>query len=206
MPGIASIPHRSISSRRLLGRGVRCLATGVAYIRDLPGWATQTTLLEAAQESRGKVYGVWISHDSAAGRSRQAAIRITTEDVPPDLRAIAGLPDPSAAEVGQLKTAIGKVVGSLRERGVDSVPIFKDLALFQSVAKRATTSTSGSRDFDALTTSAPRYTRGMVDGYRQGFEEARRKRDASRVLDECANEEDELAFLASYFEQQYNHR
>ncbi|KAJ1965946.1 hypothetical protein GGI12_000424 [Dipsacomyces acuminosporus] len=171
-------------------------------------------LADTAKESNSKVYGVWISSEPSAnrrqrpGKGRKAAIRIVTEDVPLDLGKIAGLPEPSSGEIQELKASVDAVVSSLELHGIGSVPIYKDVSLFQSAARNATVDANASREFDTLTTPRPRYTRGLIDGYRQGFAEARQKRDAMALLKDCEKEqeEDELASLAGYFESRFNQR
>ncbi|KAJ2816109.1 hypothetical protein IWW50_006610 [Coemansia erecta] len=194
----------------------RTLATGVVYVSQLPHWAGEKTLREAV-ERHAHVYGVWIkprvSHLKSKGirggshvnamdiyGNRMAAVRITTEPVPHDVKEIAQIEPPTSADIEKCEAAMLAATADLRVSGIQAVPVNKHPALFQTAARRAMGQGIGTRHFDWRTTTVPRYTKGLIDGYRQGFLKARRKAEVTELLQECDKSDDELEFMAAYFE------
>ncbi|KAJ2353247.1 hypothetical protein GGH92_000784 [Coemansia sp. RSA 2673] len=185
----------------------RGLATGLIYINNKPAHATRQTLIEAAQK-HSHVYDVWISAPILRKNiiAHRAAIRITTDPVPETLEAISLLPVPTKEEIDAIKTAALATVATLKAEGVNSLPVLKDPEFFQTAARHALGYGPSTRLFDKRTTSKPRYTRGMLDGYRAGFKEARQKRDANSIVEQSKQSEDALEFLAGYFEHKFNNK
>ncbi|KAJ2892635.1 hypothetical protein IWW38_003144 [Coemansia aciculifera] len=189
----------------------RGLATGVIYIDSKPSQATRQTLYDQVQKhSNGShVYDVWISAPTTRRNLvfHRAAIRITTEPVPTTVEAISLLPDPTNAEIEAIRAASLEIVKGLKaEAGVNALPILKDPGFFQTTARRALGHGPQTRLFDKFTTSKPRFTRGMLDGYREGFLEARKIRDANDIVEQSKRSDDALGFLADYFEHKYHHK
>ncbi|KAJ2747353.1 hypothetical protein GGI20_000604 [Coemansia sp. BCRC 34301] len=155
------------------------------------------------------VYDVWISAPYTRNNkvAYRAAIRITTEPVPVSLQAISLLPDPTKEEIETIKaSALATIATLMTEERVRSSPILKDPDFFQTSARRALGYGLQSRLFDRRTTSNLKHTRGMLDGYRTGFLEARKKRDAVDIVDQSKQSEDALEFLAGYFEHKYRNK
>ncbi|KAJ2754887.1 hypothetical protein GGI19_002068 [Coemansia pectinata] len=185
----------------------RGLATGLIYIDNKPAHTTRKTLIEAAQK-HSLVYDVWISAPILRKNivAHRAAIRITTDAVPETLEAISLLPDPTKEELDAIKTIALATVATLKADGVNALPILKDPGFFQTAARRALGYGPSTRLFDKRTTSKPRYTRGMLDGYRAGFLKARQKRDANSIVEQSKKSENALEFLAGYFEHKFNNK
>ncbi|KAJ2832302.1 hypothetical protein GGI24_001286 [Coemansia furcata] len=179
----------------------RGLAAGLIYINSKPAHATRKVLIDAAQ-NHGLVYDVWLSGPQRRRNSvtHRAAIRITTEPVPETIEAISLLPDPTKEEVDAIRAASFATVATLKKEGVHALPILKEPAFFQNNARRALGFGPDTRLFDKRTTSRPRHATGMMDGYRAGFLEARRKRDANNIVEQSLQSENALEFLAGYFE------
>ncbi|KAJ1943042.1 hypothetical protein EC988_006334 [Linderina pennispora] len=186
----------------------RSLATGVVYIRHLPS-TTSLADLEDTAKQHGSVYGVWRSSDSdgASDKKRPAAIRMVTEQVPRDIAEIARLPTPTAEEVERITDAVNSVVSEFRRMyRIDAVAVLRDHGMFQSASRRIADNRHGTDDFDVLTTNRPRYTRGMIDGYRRGFVEAAKQSEQAQGLAECTEKgSDQLASLIEYFEHRHYH-
>ncbi|KAJ2412558.1 hypothetical protein H4218_004925 [Coemansia sp. IMI 209128] len=109
-------------------------------------------------------------------------------------------------EIGAINATALAAVATLKAEGVHSLPILKDPDFFQSAARRALGYGPTTRLFDKRTTSRPRYTRGMLDGYRAGFLEARKKRDADNIVEQSKQCEDPFEFLAGYLEHKFNNK
>ncbi|KAJ2797628.1 hypothetical protein H4R21_004242, partial [Coemansia helicoidea] len=180
----------------------RTLATGTVYVRRLPAWAEAVTL-ERAAAPHAHVFGVWIGQDGKRQvgdpPARLAAVRITTDAVPADLEDIARLPDPTPDEIQRCKAALLAVVGELGRLGIHAMPVAKGPDMFQVGARRALGQGAASRRFDVATSSTPRYSCGLIEGYRYGFAEARRKRSVAQLLAQCESSDDELRFMLDYF-------
>ncbi|KAJ2618109.1 hypothetical protein H4S08_000033 [Coemansia sp. RSA 1365] len=198
----------------------RSLATGVVYIKQFPRHVSKETLKEVAGR-HGRVFGLWINdhkqqqlkprssqlprvgiHLPSDQRSprRQAAVRITTEELPKTLGAIAQLPNPTESEVRHCTDALLKIVNELKRLHIYAMPVAKYPDMFQVVARRAMGLGMESRRFDQKLTDKPRLTRGMLDGYRSGFMAARREANVVELMERCEASEDELGFMAEYFE------
>ncbi|KAJ1731697.1 hypothetical protein LPJ61_002407 [Coemansia biformis] len=208
---IAVLARQQMAPRRVAPTR-RTLATGLVFVRRLPGWAGPATL-ERAAAAHGHVYGAWATppwagqgpspgaHTEGGGpAARMAAVRIATEKVPRDLAAIAQLPDPAGDEIRRCEDALLLVVRTLGQQGIRAMPVSKNPDLFQVAARRALGLGPATRRFDLRTTSTPRYTRGLVDGYRRGFAEARRQQDVAGLLQQCEESDDELYFMSECFE------
>ncbi|KAJ2459198.1 hypothetical protein GGF42_001614 [Coemansia sp. RSA 2424] len=185
----------------------RGLATGLVYINNKPPQTTRQTLIAAAQK-HSHVYDVWISAPCARNNviAHRAAIRITTDPVPETVEAISLLPDPTKEEVETIKAAALATVATLKAEGINSLPILKEPMFFQNAARCALGRGPQTRLFDKRTATKPQHTRGMLDGYRAGFLEARKKRDASDVVEQSKQSEDALEFLAGYFEHKFRNK
>ncbi|KAJ2651630.1 hypothetical protein IWW40_001530 [Coemansia sp. RSA 1250] len=189
----------------------RALATGVVYIDRLPAHISEDALIEAA-EIYAQVYDVWkkprsVKSQLLLARSNEldkshclAAVRVTTAPVPSTIEAIARLPKPSASEIKQCQEALLAISQDLRERGIPAMPVTKEPDMFQVVAQKALGRGAHTRLFDQKTTSTPNFTQGMIDGYRKGFVRAKSKADIAELLEQCSESDDELEFLAAYFE------
>ncbi|PIA16359.1 hypothetical protein COEREDRAFT_8484 [Coemansia reversa NRRL 1564] len=198
----------------------RSLATGVVYVKQFPRSVSREALKEVAGR-HGCVFGLWINdhrqqqlrprssqlprvgiHLPSDQRNpkRQAAVRITTEKLPDTLEAIAQLPNPTKSEVQHCKDALLKVVNELKRLHIYAMPVTKYPDMFQVVARRALSLGMESRRFDRKLTDKPRHTQGMLDGYRSGFMAARREANVAELMQRCEASEDELGFMAEYFE------
>lgn len=199
------------SSKWLLQRQLttnrRWLATGVVYISDFPKNTTRQTLIKATH-SFGYIFGVWFSdpssHISKTRQQQQAAIRITTERLPSTLQEISQLDPPTEADITQAQQYLHGLVDHLRKLDISAIPIYKDPDMFQKVAKQELGSGEDTRLFDRRTTSRPRYTRGLIDGYRKGFARARMCKETENLIEQAKNSDDELMFLTEYFEYKLN--
>ncbi|KAJ1836343.1 hypothetical protein LPJ63_000366 [Coemansia sp. RSA 2711] len=210
-PGQRIITGRRIITRQCIATNRRALATGVVFVSRLPEQAGESVLAEVAAH-HAHVYGTWSKQRGPPGRPAplpigpphsngyMAAVRITTGPVPQDLDAIAQLPEPTNDEIEQCRAAMLAVVDELRQRGISAMPVSKHPGMFQSAARQALGLGSSTRQFDQRTTPTPKYTRGLIDGYRQGFIEAQRQNDIADLLRQCEECDDELKFMAEYFE------
>ncbi|KAJ2718885.1 hypothetical protein GGI07_005532 [Coemansia sp. Benny D115] len=131
---------------------------------------------------------------------RQAAIRVTNEKVPQTISRIAQLPDPTPEEIQEMQETLGCITAYLAEQGIPAVIVPKHPDLFQNGARRAIGMGEHTRLFDEKTTSRPRYTQGMIDGYRKGFEDARRTENTKEMLEHFAASDNEMEILLEYLE------
>ncbi|KAJ2541941.1 hypothetical protein GGF49_003255 [Coemansia sp. RSA 1853] len=186
----------------------RTLATGTVYVSHLPTWANEKTLRQTA-ELHAHVYGVWTSPPPTQPNmhshkhpthDRKAAVRITTEQVPDTIEAMSHVAMPTHTEIAHCQKLLLDIIEDLKMQGIRAMPISKDPGLFQTGAREALGLGIHTRRFDIRTSSTPLYTRGLVDGYREGFLEARRKADIADLLKRCNECEDELEFMTEYFE------
>ncbi|KAJ2804855.1 hypothetical protein H4R20_002339 [Coemansia guatemalensis] len=143
--------------------------------------------------------GIHLPSDQRSPK-RQAAVRITTEELPGTLEEIAQLPDPIKSEIQYCTDVLLKIVNELKLLHIYAMPVTKYPDMFQVVARRALGLGMETRRFDRRLTDRPRHTQGMLDGYRGGFMAARREADVAELLRRCEASEDELEFMAEYFE------
>ncbi|KAJ2082108.1 hypothetical protein H4R24_001849 [Coemansia sp. RSA 988] len=195
----------------------------MVYIKQFPRDASKEMLKEVAGH-HGCVFGLWMNdhaqqhlrlrssqlprvgiHLPSDQRSpkRQAAVRITTEEVPRTLEEIAQLSDPTKSEIQCCADALLEIVNELKRLRIYAMPVTKYPNMFQIVARRALGLGMDTRRFDRKLTDRPRHTQGMLDGYRGGFMAARREADVAELLRRCEASENELEFMADYFERLY---
>ncbi|KAJ2599190.1 hypothetical protein GGF39_002337 [Coemansia sp. RSA 1721] len=189
----------------------RSLATGAVYIRDLPRWCNEKRLYDTAHPHSSNVYGIWIQGQTTKVRTqssnrlgrhpqRPAAIRITTEEPPTTIYEISKLPQPTEEEIEQIRDATVQIVKSLQSCGIAAKPVTNEPDMFQRRAGLVMKAGPESRTFDRITTGRPWFTKGMVDGYRKGFMEARDKAEVEDILDQASKSDDEMKFLTEYLE------
>ncbi|KAJ2530587.1 hypothetical protein IWW43_004250, partial [Coemansia sp. RSA 1935] len=187
----------------------RTLATGTVYVSHLPIWANEKILRQTA-ELHAHVYGVWTSpykptqpnmhsHTQSVD-TRMAAIRITTDLVPDTIEEMSHIAQPTPTEITHCQKLLLDIIKDLKMQGIRAMPISKNPGMFQLGAREALGLGIHTRRFDMRTTSTPLYTQGLIDGYRKGFLEARRKADIADLLQRCNECEDELEFMTEYFE------
>ncbi|KAJ2373382.1 hypothetical protein IW150_003653, partial [Coemansia sp. RSA 2607] len=189
----------------------RSLATGVVYIRNLPSWYNEQKLRDAAH-AHGHVYGVWISRRSRKqpktlggqysphSSKRTAAIRITNTPVPESISEIAQLPEPTLEEKGHIGKSLANIVQFLNKQNICAEVVTKEPDMFQTRAAKALGMGVETRLFDKRTTDRPRFTEGMLDGYREGFKKSRSKLEIESLLGLAKKSDDEMLFLTELFE------
>ncbi|KAJ1994256.1 hypothetical protein GGI26_004320 [Coemansia sp. RSA 1358] len=182
----------------------RHLATGLVFIESLPNTVTSTKQLYDIAEPHAHIYGVWTRPDPLksspnGSHSGMASIRITTEPVPRSLSIISKLPDPTAEEIDRVKSQLMDIAKAVRTQWqVNCTPITKFPDMFQISARAAVGLGSETRRFDMATTDTPRFTKGLINGYREGFKQARRNKKADELLTASSESDDEIDFLIAY--------
>ncbi|KAJ2788262.1 hypothetical protein GGI15_000067 [Coemansia interrupta] len=189
----------------------RSLATGVVYIRNLPPWCNEQRLQDAAH-AHGHVYGVWISnhsrkalktlgnHHSPHSSKRTAAIRITNTSVPESISEIAQLPEPTLEEKEQISESLASIVRYLNQQNISAEVVTKEPDMFQTRAAKALGMGVETRLFDKRTSDKPRFTEGMLDGYREGFKKGHSRLGIESLLRQAKESEDEMLLLTELFE------
>ncbi|KAJ2663600.1 hypothetical protein IWW48_001283 [Coemansia sp. RSA 1200] len=185
----------------------RHLATGMVYIKNLPKHITSPAEILAIAQKHSIVYSVWSKPSDlrTANTARYVSVRLVTERIPSTVVEISRLPDPTREDVDKLTTQLLEISREIEAQlNVPCAPIANDPGMFQSSARDALGLGPETRTFDLATTDSPKYTRGLIDGYRRGFRSARLKKEKDDVLKLSAEADDELEFLLAYLSSPYS--
>ncbi|KAJ2382961.1 hypothetical protein GGI23_007252, partial [Coemansia sp. RSA 2559] len=193
--GLARKPSQRSATGIVLLRGKRYLATGFIHINRLPEHVESVAAVLSIAQRHSTVYSIWpnIPRLTENKRIRHVSVRLVTERIPSTIPEIAELPDPTEDEIKKLKMQLVAITDAIKtELKSPCFPILTDPGMFQRSARTALGLGPETRRFDQKTTGKPTYTRGLIDGYRQGFRRAKRNKMKEHISNSSKDSEDEL--------------
>ncbi|KAJ2085731.1 hypothetical protein IW138_006154, partial [Coemansia sp. RSA 986] len=187
--------------------GKRYLATGLVYINNLPAHIMGTAEILSIAQKHSIVYGIWTNPTllTTTGAKRQVSVRLITERIPSTIIGISKLSDPTEADIAKLKAQLMEIAHAIQTQLMSPcLPIVRDPGMFQRSARDTLGLGPETRRFDERTTDTPKYNRGLIDGYRQGFRRARLRKVKNDIFQVSRESDNELDYLTSYLVSSHN--